>query len=164
MEALGINKLLHSAGLNRDVVNSVVDCYERYKDQPADHVSEMQGCRVYDQCEALFKHLASRVRYKEDKTGEQLIKSPARLLYDGVGDCKSMAMYFCCCLHCLGVPHRFRFVNFDGGEQYTHVYAVAIDEDNNEIILDAVEVDKNGRPIFNFARPYAKKKDYSYYE
>lgn len=162
MIADGINKLLKIGG-NSDIVKAISDCYEKYKNQPQDHVKNLRGISVEEQCYSIFKHLADNVRYKEDTYGSQWIKSPARLLDDKVGDCKSFAMYCCCCLHCLGVPHKFRFVNFDGGDQFTHVYAVAVDEDNNEIILDAVETDENGKPVYNYARPYARKKDITYY-
>ena len=58
----------------------------------------------------------------------------------------------------------FRFVNFDGSDQFTHVYAVALDEQGNEIILDACETDNSGMQIYDYARPYVKKKDFVFDE
>lgn len=163
MVADGLNRLLQY-GNNSDVVCSMRTCYEEYKEQPRNHVNELRGLCVDDQCRAIFAYLAEHVRYQLDEDGKQFIKSPARLLSDGVGDCKSLTMYISCCLHCLGVTHIIRFVNFDGGNQYTHVYPVAIDENGREIILDACEKDKHGYPVYNFARQYTKKKDFIYYE
>lgn len=149
-------------GVNSDVISSVLKCYELFKDSVQEHVKYIRDLPTIDkQCQAIFANLAQNVRYREDNVGEQLIKSPARLLSDGEGDCKSFALYINSCLHCLGIPHKFRFVNFDGGRQYTHVYAVALDEDGEEILLDAVEVDENGNPIYDYARPYSAKKDYN---
>ncbi len=159
----GANCLL-KCGVNSDVIKAIQYCYEMYKNQPQDHVKELQGLCVDDQCRAIFSYLAEHVRYKLDKDGEQYIKSPARLLADGMGDCKSLTMYVSCCLHCLGVSHIIRFVNYDAGKQYTHVYPVAIDEEGNEIILDACEKDEHGYPVYNFARKYAKKQDFIYNE
>ena len=107
--------------------------------------------------------MVNNTRYKLDKDGEQLIKSPARFLADGCGDCKSYTMFIACCLHCLGIPCIVRFVNFDGGDQWTHVYPVAIDENGNEIIMDACETDSDRVPLFGYAREFAKKKDIIYY-
>lgn len=159
----GVNRFV-TYGANSDVIRVMRECYEVYKDQAQDHVSELRYMCVDDQCRAIFAYMAEHVKYVLDENGKQLIKSPARLLSDGFGDCKSMTMYVSCCLHCLGVSHIIRFVNFDGGNQYTHVYPVAIDEKGEEIILDACEKDDHGYPMYNYARPYSKKKDFVYYE
>lgn len=163
MVADGINRLM-IAGDNSDVVRGICKCYEEYKNQPQNHVRELRGLCVDDQCRAVFAYLAENVQYKLDREGEQRIKSPARLLQDGYGDCKSFTMYVSCCLHCLGVTHIIRFVNFDGGNQYTHVYPVAVDERGKEIVLDACEKDVHGYPRYDFARKYMRKKDFRYDE
>lgn len=69
-------------------------------------------------------------------------------------------MFLACCLHCMGIKHIIRFVNYDGGTQYTHVYPVALDECGNEIILDACEKDADGIVMYDYAREYRKKKDF----
>ena len=151
-------------GYNHDIVEAEKQCYEWFKEQPKDHVAEVaaSGASVRDKCLAVFKHLVAHVQYQLDPDGKQLIKSPARLLADGCGDCKSLTMYINYCLYCLGIRHKFRFVNFDGGDQYTHVYAVALDERDNEIILDACEKDDQGYTLFDYARPYKVKLDVNY--
>lgn len=153
-----------SGGLNSDILSREIECYHEFKDQPKDHVRELVGLSTEEKCQSVFNHLITHTYYKLDDDGYQYIKSPARLLSDGCGDCKSFAMYICCCLHCLCVPHMFRFVNFDGSDQYTHVYAVALDEQGNEIILDACETDNSGMQIYDYARPYVKKKDFVFDE
>ncbi len=151
------------AGLNSDIIQCWQACYEKFKDQPRKLVSNLQERGTTDQkCQAIFAYMVDNTRYKLDKSGEQLIKSPARFLSDGCGDCKSYTMFIACCLHCLGIPCIVRFVNFDGGNQYTHVYPVAIDEYGDEIIMDACELDEKRIPIYGYAREYAKKKDLRY--
>lgn len=159
----GKNELL-TVGVNKDVLSAELDCYQRFREQPRELVSSLHGMTIDEQCRSLFAYLVERVIYRLDPAGDQYIKSPARLLADGEGDCKSLTMFFVCCLHCLGISHKIRFVNFDGTRQYSHVYAVALDENGEEIILDACEIDMQGYPIYNFARQYNKKKDYTYYE
>lgn len=151
------------SGLNSDIVACWKRCYEQFKEQPRDIVADIRGAGSVDErCQAVFGYMVSNTYYQLDKDGEQLIKSPARLLKDGCGDCKSYTMFIASCLHCLGIPCKVRFVNFDGGKQYTHVYPVAIDEQGREIVMDACELDTDGTPLYDYARQYSKKKDLYY--
>lgn len=157
----GRNKFMMS-GFNSDIVDCWKKCYEEFKEQPRALVSNITAGTIDEKCQDVFDYMIKNTRYQLDRDGEQLIKSPARLLADGCGDCKSYTMFIACCLHCLGIPCKVRFVNFDGGSQYTHVYAVAIDEQGNEIIMDACELDTDGTPLYDYARRYTKKKDIYY--
>lgn len=159
MQSDGKNTLLVEVGLNGDVIENELACYHKWKNQPMELVSGLVGS-VDERCEAVFSYLCNNVVYRLDDAGMQYIKSPARLLADGCGDCKSLTMFIACCLHCMGIEHIIRFVNYDGGKQYTHVFPVAIDENGNEIILDACEKDVDGVILYNFARPYKRKKDF----
>lgn len=157
----GKNRLIKIGG-NSDVVNAFCSCYEEFKDQPKSIVKNLFGLNREKACEAVFGHMCEKVRYQLDPDGEQYIKSPARLLKDGCGDCKSLTMFIACCLHCLDIPCIVRFVNFDGGNQYTHVYPVAVLENGREFILDMCETDDDGVPFIDYAREYARKKDIVY--
>lgn len=162
MIADGVNSLM-KVGLNSDVVIAWRKVYEQSKNQPEEILAqELYTCDTDTACRSVFSYLAKNVQYKLDPYGIQYIKTPARLLQDGEGDCKSLTLFIAACLHCLGIPCIVRFVNFDGGNQYTHVYPVALDENGNEIILDACELDKDGKPKYNYARPYKRKKDINY--
>lgn len=162
MTADGRNRFL-MAGVNSDIISCWTKCYEQFKDQPKDIVDGLRGYNVDSTCQAIYQYMVERTYYKLDKNGEQLIKSPGRLIKDGCGDCKSYTMFIACCLHCLDIPCIVRFVNFNGRDQYTHVYPVAIDENGNEIIMDACELAEDNRTcLYNYARPYARKKDIYY--
>lgn len=152
------------SGLNADIISCWKKCYEEFKDTPIDILDELResSASVDEKCQAIFGYMVTNTYYRLDNDGEQLIKSPARLIADQCGDCKSYTMFVACCLHCLGIGCKVRFVNFDGGKQYTHVYPVAIDEMGNEIIMDACELDNEGTPLYDYARPYVRKKDIVY--
>lgn len=158
MIADGKNTLVR-VGYNSDVIRTEMECYHLWKNQPKELVRDLHGT-VDERCEAIFSYLLDHVVYKLDDDGMQYIKSPARLLKDGYGDCKSLTMFIACCLHCMGIKHIIRFVNYDGGNQYTHVYPVALDEYGNEIILDACEKDVDGVVMYDYARECRKKKDF----
>ena len=160
MVADGKNTLM-SVGVNDDVIACELACYDKWKNQPMELVKDLVGS-VDEKCEAIFGYLTDNVVYKLDDAGNQYIKSPARLLADGCGDCKSLTMFIACCLHCLGIEHIIRFVNYDGGKQYTHVYPVAIDECGKEIVLDACEKDADGVILYDYARACKKHKDFRF--
>lgn len=161
MRATGKNDFI-VYGNNADVVRNVVKCYNRWREQPDEIVTELRNVDTDTACYAIFRYIVDNVTYMADKPGYQYIKSPARLISDGVGDCKSMTIFIASCLHCLGIKHKIRFVNFDGGDQYTHVYCIAYDETNQPIILDAVERDKYNNPIYNYARDFRRNYDIDY--
>lgn len=161
MIADGKNKFM-MAGLNHDIIECWKKCYEEFKYQPQKIVTNLHYMPTNQACEAIFDYMIANTYYKLDKEGEQLIKSPARFLQDQCGDCKSYTMFIASCLFCLGIPCKVRFVNFDGGKQYTHVYPVALDSNGREIIMDACELDVDGTPIYDYARPFVKKLDICY--
>lgn len=168
MQSDGKN-LFICAGLNGDIVDAVTGLYQKWKDQPKDLVVNLEedsisGCGEESKCEAVFAYMVEHVSFLLDPAGTQMIKSPARLLADGNGDCKSLTMFVSCCLHCLGISHIIRFVSFDGDNQFTHVYPVALLQDGREVIMDMCETDADGVVLFDYARPYTKKKDFVYYE
>lgn len=145
-------------GYNVDVMSVVMETYSRFKNQPAELMEELYGRDADTVCESVFDYVIDNVRYVEDPEGVQLVKTPARLLKDGQGDCKSMAIFIGACLHCVNIPFVFRFVGFTDKKIYNHVYIVAYPGSSREIVLDPVErVD--GEPVYNYARGYKVKKD-----
>lgn len=162
MRSDGQNRFM-MAGLNSDIVECWKKCYEQFKDQPKEKVKDFLRYDINGTCRAIFDYMIKHTYYRLDDEGVQLIKSPARLIDDGFGDCKSYTMFIACCLHCCGIPCIVRFVNFDGGSQYTHVYPVAIDEYGNEIPMDACELDDDRETVlYHYAREYKRKKDIVY--
>ena len=161
--------VLVGTGYNDDVVVAMSNLYEQYKDLPFNYnktrIVANSGMDVDGMCQSVFGYLEDcKVSYWLDPGDSQLIRTPERLIAEGCGDCKSLTMFIACCLHCLGISHKIRFVSFDNTNIYTHVYAVALDERGEEIILDACEVDPKGARIYDYARPYTHKKDLIYYE
>lgn len=152
------NILISGTGNNQTVINTVYQVYKESWPQCHEIVQNLDDMAVIDICSSIFWYVFDNVQYKEDPGNNQLVKTPARLLADGIGDCKSMAIMAASCLQCLGIPAVFRFVSFTNKPIYTHVYVVAYDEADNEIIIDPVER-VNGQPKFNYAQNFVLKKD-----
>lgn len=159
MIADGRNIMLHSNGLNPDIVEEVINYYNIWKCQPEGILTEIQDIPVSVQCESIYAYLLKNVNYKVDPEGKQFIKSPARLLADGFGDCKSFTVFIASCLHCLGVPHTIRFANYYGGSQYTHVYPIAYDEQGKAIVLDACP-QRDRKIKYDYEARFINKKDF----
>lgn len=152
-----IVKTVTHSGTNATVIKSIKEVYDEYKESVKPITVDLVGLDLYNQCYSIFSYILENVRYKEDEGNNQYIKTPARLLADGVGDCKSMAILAASCLYTLGVPCVLRFVSFNDSPIYTHTYVV-VNDGNRMIIIDPVErVD--GQPLFDYARPYKLKKD-----
>lgn len=147
--------LVTSRGGNKHVIKTVVDVLRDNLGCCTEIVRDIRCLDVYSQCYSIFCYVVENVRYIEDEGNNQYIKTPARTLQDGYADCKSMAILICCCLKELNIPCELRFVDFNGNKIYTHVYAVAYDN-NEPIIIDPVER-VNGQPIFNYASKFVNQ-------
>lgn len=152
------NILVSGTGNNQTVINTVYQVYKESYLQCNEIVKQLDDMPVIDICNSIFWYIFDNVQYREDPGNNQLVKTPARLLADGIGDCKSMAIMAASCLRCMGIPSVFRFVSFTKKPIYTHVYVVAYDEHGSEIIIDPVER-VNGQPKFNYAQDFVLKKD-----
>ena len=91
----------------------------------------------YDQLERLWSWVRSNIQYKADGGKVQIIKHPARLYEDNIGDCKSFTVFIRFVLYNLGIPHTIRFISQTSSKRLDHVYPVAF-LDGKEVVLDAV--------------------------
>lgn len=158
-EAEHKNQVINSRGTTADIMQAIVDCYNSDYAQVEDLACNMPGSDVKSVCKSIFDFVDQNIRYKMDPFQKQWIRTPARLWADREGDCKSFAIFICSCLRCRGISHLFRFACYEGNEEPTHVYAVALDESGNEVIVDPVYRDEDGKAIFNEECPYTKKID-----
>lgn len=150
----GKNTLKKRRGTTNDIINEVLNTYQDTWHTTAELAETLRRGTEEDTCRAVFDFIIENVNYNEDPDGVQWIRTPARLLHDGEGDCKSMAILSASLLNNLGIPCFFRFASFSKNNQITHVYTVT----ESGIIIDPVErID--GQPVFNYASQYTYKKD-----
>lgn len=151
--------IINRQGKTKDIMRAVVNCYNSDYAQVQELADNLPGNDTLSRCRAVFDFVDKNIKYQIDPLQKQWIRTPARLWSDGEGDCKSFSIFICSCLRCMGIPHLFRFAAYEGNSDPTHVYAVAIDEDGKEIIVDPVYRDENGKAVFNKECPYTKKID-----
>ena len=85
-------KVLVAQGGNADVRRVIWNVFSQYWQSVRPLVYDLRGLDVEDICYALFCYVLDNVQYKEDPGNNQFVKTPARLIRDGVGDCKSMCI------------------------------------------------------------------------
>lgn len=98
----------------------------------------LRGQTVTDTLENVWRFVRQNVKYKRDAAGKEKVKSPGKLIYDGVGDCKSFSVIIASILTNLGIKWKYRVAFYDPKQPNAgHIYPVAI-VGGNEIIVDAV--------------------------
>lgn len=113
----------------------------------------LRGRDDYETLRNVWRFVKHNVRYKTDKPGLEVVKSPGALFTMGAGDCKSFSIAEAAILRALGFKGiRYRFAAYGTGHQVTHVYIVC-KLGGEDVILDAVY----GR--FDAEEPYTYKKD-----
>ena len=156
MRADGRQRIIKWRYTTDDITRTVIHCYNLYRGQTRQLAESLRGATEEESCRRVWQHVVDNIRYHEDGAAYQHVKTPARLFDDGEGDCKSIAVFCASCLSNLGIPCRFRFVNFDpaDGQDVKHVYVVT----ESGINLDPVEYMQNGK-LFGEVTPYHYKKD-----
>lgn len=146
-------KVVHDHDTN-DIMQLLISSDHKYNYQVEKFSDTLKKEDPKNQLYYIWKYLRDNVVYTPDKSIKQQLKSPARLIHDGSGDCKSYSLFIGSVLRNLNIPYAYRFVSFKNyDETPTHVYVVAYPGTNKEIILDAV-LDR-----FNYEKPYNFKKD-----
>lgn len=149
-------QLLNGNGNTSDIITAVMNVYAKDWQQCNELANSFKANDIKSTCYAIYNYLLQNVRYKEDPNGEQWIKTPARLIADKTGDCKSYSIFLASCLKSLGIKHCFRFVAYAPGD-YTHVYVIAFDEQQQPILIDAVAYVQRKTPFNNEVKFHHKK-------
>lgn len=159
MVADGHTRIVKRNGTTSDIASLVYDEYNRSFSQVNELAHKLQGSNKLETCRNIFNYIVSHVAYKQDPPGVQWVKTPARLVHDKFGDCKSMAIFAASCLRCLDIEHCFRFVGFTHSKDVTHVYVAVPDGNGGEITIDPVTGYDGNRKQFNDEVTYTTKID-----
>lgn len=159
MQIRNINKVIHQNGKTSDIIDVVMYAYEIENDPQISVLADkLKADTVFETCKNIWQFLLDNIKYRADADGRdgEMIRTPARLIHDGTGDCKSYSLFTAVILRYLGIPHFFRFVSYNKVKRATHVYIVA----NNNIIIDAVATVQLGYQ-FNQEVKYTYRVDMS---
>lgn len=99
-------------------------------------LSLLKGSTQHETLENIYAFVKGKVRYKADRPGHEIIRSPAYLFESAIGDCKSLSVAIGALCRAYGIPYRYRFIS-QGKRNLHHVYVVAT-VGSEDVILDAV--------------------------
>lgn len=74
---------------------------------------------------AIHDYVRDRITYRLDPVDAEMVRTPAKVLEDGVGDCDDKATLAAALLRSIGHPARFVAVGFAPGE-LTHVFTESL--------------------------------------
>lgn len=142
-----------------DIINQVLLQHQQNKVDAKKIAHLFDYGNIYETSQAIWDFLKYKVPYSVEPGTYQSTKTLSRFLYDamhntGKNDCKHFANFTGGILDALGYKFKYRFAGYSSySKNPTHVYVVALDENNNEILIDAVI---NG---FDLEKPYKIKID-----
>lgn len=121
----------------------------------------LKGATVPDTLYNVWAFARKYIQYREDPSSNQWVKTPAQTVTDGYADCKSLSLLILSILKNLNIPASLRFVAWEPGGMYRHVYVVAPKQGNTVAngyyTLDAC------LPTFDTEKPYADQKTLAVY-
>jgi hypothetical protein len=131
-----INTTNFKSGNNSNIITVIETNFDRaVKEVKEDgFYKQFKGVNLITTCNNVWHFIKNNIRYEADGVDEQKIKLPARLLSDGVGDCKSMALFAASVLSHYA-PVGFRYTSYRDNPTPTHVYCIV---DGGRYIVDAV--------------------------
>ncbi|MEI6694560.1 MAG: transglutaminase domain-containing protein [Bacteroidota bacterium] len=152
---IGIKQTLNLNGNTSDIVNAILYADAKDKSNVLELAQSLKGLNDLKTCKNIWEFIKKNITYKIDPSGQQFIKSPAKLWKDKTGDCKSFSIFYASILKALKIPYKYRFASYSSDQkEFTHVYVIA----NNSIVCDAVMNEFNTEKQFNFKKDYDMTK------
>ena len=142
-----------------DIIQQVLTQHQQNKKDAKKIAYLFDMGNLYATCQAIWDFLKYKVPYNVEPSSFQSTKTLSRFIFDaknntGKNDCKHFANFTGSILDALGYDFKYRFAGYSSySKSPTHVYVVALDDNKNEILIDAVI---NG---FDLEKPFKIKID-----
>jgi len=138
--------LLENANLDDTLINMQRIAY-RDTFQVSELSAALKGETVEQTSRNIWNWLRANTKYKLDEKGLEELRTPARSIIDGKAgltnskfgiDCDDYTILTSAILLNLGIEHEYRVAAYEEKGQFQHIYPVAIDQQGNEYVIDAV--------------------------
>ena len=134
-----------------DIIQSILEAHERYKDEYKKIGSFFRGDDAEETGRNIFNFIKKNVPYVIESEDRQLVKSPAAILHTQA-DCKCYSLFIGGVAEALKIPFCYRFASYKQNEKRPgHVFIVFYPGTNNEIWVDPVLSYFNYKKRYNFA-------------
>ena len=84
-----------------DIINVVVDTYNKSWRQCESIAPNFLAESELETCRKINDYIVDNITYREDGIGYQHVKTPARLIHSGFGDCKLWRLQVYCNPRCI---------------------------------------------------------------
>lgn len=137
----------------RDIIADLIYCFKTYNHQ-ARQVSKVSTGNIQTDGKEIYDFIQRNIKYKAEPEKNQTTRSFSRIIHDKWGDCKHSAIMVGSIAWNQGYNVIFRFVGYEPGETFGHVYTIIEDPNTKErVIVDPLQE-------FNFEKPRLKEKNY----
>lgn len=145
--------LKHYANVD-DTISAIQRIVKENYPAVRDLAFELEG----ETCEQTFRNIwnyvRNNIRYQNDESGKEQLRTPQRTLFDRLGDCDDMSILISSILINLGIRHELWVTSYKSSAGWQHIYPVAFSSAGNRYVIDCVpEI-----PYFNYEAQPIKNK------
>ncbi|PLX03925.1 MAG: hypothetical protein C0594_09865, partial [Marinilabiliales bacterium] len=149
-EVSGKSKTLKRYANVDDTIDAIQRIVRENHNAIMDLSIEMEGDTEEETFHNIWYFVRNHIRYKNDDTGVEQLRTPQRTLHDGVGDCDDFSILISSILTNLEYNHYLVIAAYKKKDQWQHIYPAVHDENGIRYVIDCVpEI-----PYFNYeAKP-----------
>lgn len=137
-----------------DIINCILKTHNKYRNQYNKISSYFKGYSNEQTARNIYNFLKQNIQYVIESEDQQLLRSAAAILKQGVSDCKCYSLFIAGICDSLKIPFCYRFASYkEHIKNPAHVFVVINPGTNNEIWIDPV------LSYFNYKKPYCYKLD-----
>lgn len=163
------NDLLIKKGASlKDTIKLIQKISSRDKYQLKNLSQKLESNTIEQTAHNIWTWVKQNIPYKPDKREEtksddveELVRTPARIIEDaknGIGsDCDCYTTFISAILKNLNIEHYYKVVAWEKPNEFSHIYPVAIDEQNREYAIDCIPEITH----FNIELPFINHKKFS---
>lgn len=138
----------------QDIINDLVYCFKKYNPQAKQVAKNFGTGYIGTDAKNIWAFIKDNIKYEAEPEKQQTTASFSRIIHDKLGDCKHSALLASSIAWNLGYNIIFRFVAYDRGTTYGHVYTLIENpKTGRKFVIDPLQP-------FNTEKFYYKKVDY----
>ena len=137
-----------------DIIKDLIFCFKKYNDQAKGVAKKFSTGNITTDARRIHSFIKDNIQYEAEPEKFQTTRSFSRIIHDKHGDCKHSALIVSAIGWNLGYDVIFRFVGYNRGESYGHVYTLLQNpKTGKRVVVDPLQV-------FGEEKRFLKHKDY----
>ena len=138
----------------QDIIDDLVYCFKKYNDQAKPVSKKFSTGYIVTDAKNIYDFIKNNISYVAEPEKFQTTRSFSRIIHDKFGDCKHSALLASAIGWNLGYNVIFRFVSYDKGDAYGHVYTLIENPTTGKrVVIDPLQP-------FNQEKYFYKNVDY----